>query len=100
MDSFSHPPWSAAADETNVSDTTTFSDCEQAIQAFVSRAGGKITDRKYSVSKTWGRVLRAKVRIAHGGFAGTTLVTCWSGQGPGVQMAVEIEDCGPERAGC
>jgi len=100
MDSFSYPPWNAGASETTVSDPTSFGDCEQAIDAFASRGRGRILERRYSVSRTWGKVLRAKVGFAHGGFAGTTHVTCWSGVGPGVQMAVEVDGCGPQQAGC
>jgi hypothetical protein len=100
MDSFPHPLWNAGADETSVSDPTTFSECEQAVEAFASRAKGKITERRYSVSNKWGRVLRAKVGFGHGNYAATTLVTCWSGTGPGVQMAVEVDGCGPHQAGC
>jgi hypothetical protein len=100
MDGFSYPPWNGTGDETSVSDLTSFADCEKAVETFVSRGGGKIMQQKYSVSKQWGRVLRAKVGFASGGVAGTTLVTCWSGAGPGVQMAVEIEGCGPQQAGC
>jgi hypothetical protein len=100
MDSFPHPPWNAGADETSVSDSATFSNCDLAMEAFASRGGGKIMQRRYSVSKTWGRVLRAKVAFARAGFASTTLVTCWAGAGPSVQMAVEIEGCGPQQAGC
>jgi hypothetical protein len=100
MDSFTYPPWNAGGDETSVSDSTMFSNCDQAIEAFASRDGGQITERRYSVSKQWGRVLRAKVGFARRGFVSTTLVTCWSDVGPGVQMAVEIEGCGPQLAGC
>ena len=100
MDNFPHPPWNASGDETSVSDPTTFRPCEQAIEAFASRAAGRITERRYSVSKQWGRVLRAKVSFARANSAVTVLVTCWSGDGPGVQMAVEVDGCGPQQAGC
>ena len=100
MDNFPHPPWIATPHETSVSDPTTFGACEQALGAFASRAGGKITERRYSVSKQWGQVLRAKVGFARGNHAVKTLVTCWSGAGPGVQMAVEVDGCGPQQAGC
>jgi hypothetical protein len=100
MTGFSYPPWNVAGDETSVSDSPAFSRCEQAIGAFASRGGGKVMERKYSVSKKWGKVLRAKVGFARGSFVATTLVTCWSGAGPGVQMAVEVEGCGPQQAGC
>ena len=100
MDNFPHPPWNATPDETRVSDPTEFNACKQAIEAFASRAEGKISERTYSVSKQWGRVLRAKVGFSRGGSAVMTLVTCWTGAGPGVQMAVEVDGCGPQLAGC
>jgi hypothetical protein len=99
MDVFPNPPWDATSNET-ISDPTTFSDCEQALGVFVSHGGGTIVERRYSLSKQWGRVLRAKVNFAQNGVAGTLLTTTWSGAGPGVQMAVEVERCGPQQAGC
>jgi hypothetical protein len=100
MNGFPYPPWNGAADETSVSDPTRFGNCEQALSAFAAQGGGQTLERRYSISKTWGRVLRAKVGFTHGSVAGMTLVTCWSADGPGVQMAVEMGDCGPQRAGC
>jgi hypothetical protein len=100
MDNFPHPPWSMTGDEVSDSDTTKFADCEQAIDAFASRTDGKITERRYSVSEEWGRILRAKVGFAHGSIGGTVLVTCWTGEGPGVRIAMEIDGCGPQQAGC
>jgi hypothetical protein len=100
MDHFPHPPWIATRDETSVADPAKFSDCEQAIDAFASRAPGHISDRRYSLSKEWGRILRAKVGVAHAGMGGTLLVTCWTGAGPGVSIAIEVDGCGPQQAGC
>jgi hypothetical protein len=99
MDPFQHPPWNAT-DETIAHDPAPFKDCEQALQAFVTRGKGKVVDQKYSVSQTWGRVLRARVCFGGAGMAGMTDVTCWTGDSPGVRMAVEIEQCGPQQAGC
>jgi hypothetical protein len=100
MDIFPHPPWNADTGEAAASDPTAFNQCEQAIRAFATRAEGKITERRYSISKTWGKVLRAKVGFARANVTGTTLVTCWSDAGAGVKMAVEVEGCGPQQAGC
>jgi len=100
MDVFPHPARTATSDEVSTSDPKMFGACEQAMDAFARRGGGTITERKYSISKEWGRVLRAKVSFARNGVAGTMLVTCWTGAGPGVQMAVEVEGCGPQQAGC
>jgi len=102
MNGFSSPPWSGAADETSVSDPGKFADAERAIEAIAARGGGLIFDRKYTISREWGRVLRAKIRFAAAGIAGTTLVTCWSGADPscGVKLAAEIENCGAQSGGC
>src|SRR5579862_2854916 len=100
MESYSCPPWKAGADESEVAASAAFSRCEQALEAFTSRASGKISEQQYSISKTWGKVLRAKVTFSHGGYAGSALVICWSSDGPGVQMSVEIEGCGSQQAGC
>jgi hypothetical protein len=100
VDNFPHPPVIPTADETSVSDSPKFSNCEQALTAFASRAGGAISDRKYSTSREWGRILRAEVGFARGGMGATVLVTCWTGEGPGVKMAVEVDGCGPQQAGC
>jgi hypothetical protein len=100
MDNFPHPPWNVESGEATVSDSAAFNQCEEAMTAFASRVDGKITDRRHSISQKWGRVLRAKVVFSRASVAGTTLVTCWSGAGPGIQMAVEVEGCGPQQAGC
>jgi hypothetical protein len=97
---FEYPPWKAAADEASVTDNATFIRCDQAINAFASQGNGKILGQTYSISKKWGRVVRARVGFSHAGSTGAALVTCWSGAGPGVQMAVEIEDCASQSAGC
>jgi hypothetical protein len=100
MNGFSYPPWNGVTDEISVSDPTNFGNCEQALSAFADQGGGRTLERRYSISKTWGRVLRAKVVFTHASAAGTTHVTCWSVDGPGVQMAVEMGDCGPQQVGC
>ena|SRR5579872_2355646 len=100
MDHFPHPPWAVSPDETSVSDSTAFGPCEQAVEAFAAKSEGKIVERRYYVSKQWGRVLRAKVGFVRANSAVTLLVTCWSGAGPGVQMAVEVDGCGPQQGGC
>jgi hypothetical protein len=100
MEDFQHPEWDATSNETTVSDPKAFRDCEQALSALASHGDGAIVERRYSLSKQWGRVMRAKVNVAHNGVAGTLLATAWSGAGPGVHMAVEVEGCGPQQAGC
>jgi hypothetical protein len=92
MNDLSVPPWSADSDENIVSGSAVFGDCEQAVQAFASQANGQVTERKYSISKKWGNVLRAKVVVTFEGSSRATLVNCWSGSGPGVEIFVKMAD--------
>lgn len=100
MDNFPHPPWDVTSNETTLSDPATFRDCEQALDLFASHGGGTIVERRYSLSKQWGRVMRAKVNFAASGLAGTLHTVAWCGAGAGVQVAIEVEGCGPQQAGC
>jgi hypothetical protein len=100
MDNFPHPSWNAGIGETIAPDPVAFNQCEQAMRAFASKVEGKITERRYSTSKRWGKVLRAKVGFAHANVTGRTLVTCWSEAGIGVKIAVEVEGCGSQQGGC
>ena len=94
MDSSMFPPTTAGAAEKIVSDGAAFGACEEALQAFASRASGTVTDRQYSVSPQWGNVLRAKVSLG-GGVASAIPVVCWSRPGQGVEMVVDTQ--GPGR---
>jgi len=89
---FQSPPWSAAAEEKAVSDRAHFAVCEQAISAFVSKSDGKVKSQSYSVSETWGDVLRTKVTQNDDGSSFTTDIICWSKPGSGAQIAVKVED--------
>jgi hypothetical protein len=94
MDNLHAPPWRAAADETIVSDDTEFANCETAIAAVASRSGGAISDRVYSVSPKWGRVLRASIGAAPR-LPSALSVICWSQPGPEVEMVVKVAGGGP-----
>jgi len=92
VDGFRSPPWRAAADEKTTSDRTPFAVCNGLISDFASRSNSKVKDQAYSVSKTWGDVLRARVTEAGAGSSPTTDVVCWSKPGSRTQIAVWIED--------
>jgi hypothetical protein len=94
MDGLTFPPGSATADEKIVADGAAFGTCEEALQAFVSRGAGTVTDRQYSVSPEWGNVLRAKVALGQG-VASAIPIVCWAKPGQGVEMVVDMQ--GPAR---
>jgi hypothetical protein len=89
---FQSPPWSAAAEEKTVSDHAPFAVCEHLISTVVSKSNGKIKEQNYSVSETWGDVLRTKVTQTGDGSSFTADIICWSKPGSGAQIAVKIED--------
>src|SRR5277367_3981795 len=98
MYEFKYPPWEFVANnEVETSYSSEFNNCEAVIREFASKGGGIISERRYSVSKKWGKILRAKVGFTRANMAVTSLVTCWAGAGPEVQIAVEVEGCGPQR---
>jgi hypothetical protein len=92
MDSYSCPPWSAASEEAAGSDPAMFSACLDAIGLIASRMNGAILERTCSMSKQWGKVVRAKITYQREGSAGSAFVTCWSAAGSGVEIAVKL-DC-------
>ena len=91
MDDLSAPPWDVANDETIVADSSIFSQCDDVLKTFVSQAKGLIKSRTYSISKQWGSVLRAKAELPFAGVTTTTLITCWSKSGSGVEIVVKVE---------
>jgi hypothetical protein len=100
MEQPTFPPLSAAPDEQSVSDHAGFDQCEAALQTFAAKANAELTDRTYSVSKEWGRILRAKVRMGGAGSSMAPLLICWTAPGPGVQMMVEVPGCPPGQPAC
>jgi hypothetical protein len=100
MTDLSFPPWEQTDDEQSVSDHAEFVDCEAVIQSLASKMSSNVIGREYSVSKQWGKVLRAKVVMSQAGLSATTLVTCWSRAKSGVEMMVKVAECGPQQLGC
>ncbi len=89
------PPWTPAADEVLAADLATFTRCDTLIQALATRMSAKVTDRRYTLSQTWGRVLRAKLQNELDGSSMSVRVTCWSKPGSGAQILVDARDDQP-----
>lgn len=85
------PPWQAASGETPATDATSFADCDEAIDAFAARAKGKVTDRSYTQSADWGRILRARVAVSYRREPSVLQMTRWSGPGSGVAFAMRLD---------
>ena len=82
------PQWETASDETSVTNSARFNVCNQVLTGMASSLDGKILERRYSVSKRWGLVVRARTEVEHDGQSSTTFMTCWSKPGSGVEIAV------------
>jgi hypothetical protein len=95
-DSYSCPPWTVAPGETVSSDPAGFDACLTVISALAERVNGKVTEQSYSMSKQWGKIVRAKIAYEHKGSGGGFLVICWSETGSDVKIALQVDtDCAP-----
>jgi len=92
MDGWPAPSWSPTADEKAVLDRSIFHHCEITLNAYAERINGKISNETYTLSKEWGKILRAKVAWNLRGRSATSLVTCWSASEPGVEIFIKIDD--------
>jgi len=77
MDNTAFPPWEAAGDETPAQKSEAFSVADRVVESFATKANGRIIERTYSISKQWGRLLRAKIAFEYKGRPSTYLVACW-----------------------
>lgn len=91
MTVFEHPPWNAASGETSAVNPLEFNACQQVINAFSDKLNGKICEHSYSLSRRWGKIVRAKIAHEDGQSTGTMSVICWSN--PRVQIAVMVDGC-------
>ncbi len=87
-------------DEQAAADHSGFQDCEAVMAMYADRSGDRMADRTYTVSKQWGKVLRAKAIMTRHGRSSTALVTCWTGSGPGVRIFVDFYTCAGQQRGC
>jgi hypothetical protein len=99
IDEFQWPAWSAGEDENEVSDHTGFEPCEAVIQTLASKTDDRIVNRKYSVSKQWGKILRANLMPEDEFATSAPVVVCWTGAGPGVQIFIDYMHATPRRPG-
>jgi hypothetical protein len=93
MNGLSMPPWGGSPDEIASVDPAGFGACQSVVQGFASKAGGQITGRRYSVSKEWGKILRARMTVGQREEAFTMLLTCWSRPGEPVEIVLQAEGC-------
>lgn len=91
-DAYPCPPWRPAGDEAISSSLVEFGPCLDAMNAFASRTRGQVADEICSVSKQWGKIVRAKVVTQERDSRPTACrVICWEGSGPGVCIFVELD---------
>lgn len=83
-----YPPSEIASDETSVPRSAEFSDCDQVMDELLSTMADKAPRRRYSISKQWGRVVRATTTVQRKGRKSTSFVTCWSTPQSGVQFSI------------
>jgi hypothetical protein len=87
------PPRTAAAEEKIVSDGPAFWACDATVLVLAVVGGEAVTDRRYSVGREWGHVLRAKVRFRNDSRTAAPVV-CWSKPGEKAQLWVDMSDPG------
>lgn len=90
MDDSPYPPWTPAPDETRVSGSYGFTQCDQVLEALASRGNGSVVERQYSTSKEWGKIVRAKIRLPQG--PATHLVNCWQDAEANVAIATMVDE--------
>jgi hypothetical protein len=94
MEELAFPEWPATSDEQPAESDVGFEQCEAMISLLAQRMNSTVADRKYSISKKWGRILRAKIIM---GFSAPR-VSCWTGSGAGAQIFIEFEGFVPRQA--
>jgi hypothetical protein len=84
------PAWEMADGETPFPPGVTFSVCDNVIASLASKAQEKVVERKYSMSRRWGKILRAKL-AERSDASFVTLITCW-GSDSGIEIAAKVAD--------
>ena len=82
-------PSKPGEDERIVADHWGFHECEAVTALFAIMTGGRLTGRTYTISKRWGRVLRARMHMPGEGSTPAPILTCW-GSGPAVGISVDF----------
>jgi hypothetical protein len=94
MDGYSFPPWKPAPGEVVQSSPAGFGPGEQVVAAFCSRINGTLIEKTRSVSKQWGKIVRAKIALEHQESPTTALLTCWARTNSDVRFDLAFDCCG------
>ena len=94
MEELDFPEWPATSDEQPDNGDVGFEQCEAMISLLAQRMNSTVTDRKYSISQKWGRILRAKINT---GLSAPRVSSC-TGSGAGAQIFIEFEGFVPRQA--
>ena len=94
MDSLLYPQWQAASDEVGASDSASFSACDDVVNEIAAKGDNKITERWYSISWRWGKIVRASATTMYAGRPSKTFITCWSANDSDVEFAITGETYG------
>ena len=100
METFAYPQWPTTSDEQHNVGQAGFDQCEAALKIICEKGGWAVSDKQYSISKKWGKILRAKLSTTSPGLSVVSQITCWASSNKGVELYVEFEGCGPLQAGC
>jgi hypothetical protein len=90
MDDLGLAPSKPGPDEVVVTDHAGFDECETTIALLADQGAYQVKRRTYTVSRRWGRVLRARMVKAGESSLGAPILTCWTGSGAGVQVSFDF----------
>jgi hypothetical protein len=93
VDSYQFPPWKRAQDETIPLSSAGFRNYDKFVEAYSLTIHGSLTQKSYSLSKEWGRILRAKIAFEFASSPGTALLTCWARSGSDIRFDLTLECC-------
>jgi hypothetical protein len=86
------PPWNVAPNETVEPTPAGFSACRKVVGILAAKMNGRVTQRTCSLSEQWGKVIRAKIAYTVEGAPAAAFVVCVSGSGPGIGLAIKLDD--------
>jgi hypothetical protein len=89
------PPWTPSANEQITRDHAGFDPCEQLVTMLAPRGVSKVAGATYTISRRWGKILRAKILSGSGDVSTTTLVTCWIDPNGHAWIVVKMDDGKP-----
>jgi hypothetical protein len=89
VDDLRFAPSKPDPDEQVATDHSGFDKCEAAMALLTDRPGTRIANRTYTISKRWGKVLRARAITIDEGASVAPVVVCWTGSGPGAHIFLD-----------